>query len=300
VDYRVNKYMKTISLSMIVKNEENHLATALESVKGIDEIVICDTGSIDNTVELAKKYTDKVFTDYVWADDFAEARNHVLEKCTSDWILIVDADERLESNVSDLYQEIEKAEKLNAITINVNVISERNSNVHKQPRLFKRCEKNFWRGAIHNTLSTTAQMESPLVIRYGYSDAHKLDPDRALRILSKEVEKNPDCSREKYYLAREYWYRKDYQTAYDWYEQYLSKPTWNPERADAYLMAAKCLWNIQRGEEARKMCLNAININPDFKEALLFMAEMHYDPNKSKWLKMANVAENKDVLFVRT
>ena len=85
-----------ISVAMIVRNEEEMLRTALESVKDADEIVICDTGSVDKTIEIAKEYTDKVFTDYKWNDNFAEARNHAASKCTGDYIFIIDADERLE------------------------------------------------------------------------------------------------------------------------------------------------------------------------------------------------------------
>ena len=80
---------------MIVKNEESCLAKALESVKDADEIIVCDTGSTDRTIEIAKQYTDKVYTDYVWNDNFAEARNHAAKKCTGDYILIIDADEYL-------------------------------------------------------------------------------------------------------------------------------------------------------------------------------------------------------------
>jgi len=292
--------MKTISLSMIVKNEENHLRKALESVSGIDEIIVCDTGSKDNTVAIAKEYTNGVFTDYVWNDNFAEARNHSLSKCTSDWILIVDADEHLETPLEELYKAIDNAEDEGLIAINVKVVSEKTNQTHYQPRLFKRCDKNYWKNAIHNILSTVGQINSDIVIRYGYSDAHKLDPDRALRILKAEVEKDPSKTREKYYLAREYWYRKNYEQALFWYEDYLKTPTWIQERADAFLMAARCYFILQRGDKAREKCFEAIKLNPDFKEALLFMSELYHEPYKSKWKKIADNATNQDVLFIRT
>ena len=67
--------MITISLCMIVKNEEAVLARCLDSLRGLmDEIIIVDTGSTDNTKEIALKYTDKVY-DFSWGDDFAAARN---------------------------------------------------------------------------------------------------------------------------------------------------------------------------------------------------------------------------------
>mgnify|MGYP001386520006 CR=1 FL=1 len=83
----------SISLCMIVKNEEDVLIRCLESVKYIvDEIIIVDTGSTDSTVEIAKKYGARIFY-YKWDDSFSSARNYSLEKATKEWILIMDADD---------------------------------------------------------------------------------------------------------------------------------------------------------------------------------------------------------------
>ena len=87
--------MSTISLCMIVKNEERCLARCLESVKDfVHEIIIVDTGSTDKTVEIAREFTDSVYY-FEWTDDFAEARNFALQYATSDYILQLDADEWL-------------------------------------------------------------------------------------------------------------------------------------------------------------------------------------------------------------
>jgi glycosyltransferase involved in cell wall biosynthesis len=84
---------KTISLCMIVKNEENDLERCLRSVKAIvDEIIVVDTGSSDNTKEIAKKFEAKIF-DFKWNNSFADARNFSLSKATGQWILVLDADE---------------------------------------------------------------------------------------------------------------------------------------------------------------------------------------------------------------
>jgi CDP-glycerol glycerophosphotransferase (TagB/SpsB family) len=92
---------------MIVKNEENVLQRCLESVKdGVDEIVIVDTGSTDNTKEIAHRYTDKVF-DYKWNNSFSEARNYAQSKATSEWILALDADEFVDyQNLFELRNEL--------------------------------------------------------------------------------------------------------------------------------------------------------------------------------------------------
>ncbi len=82
-----------LSACMIVKNEQAFLESCLQSIcQYVDEIIVADTGSDDNTIEIAKKYTDNVF-EFPWDDDFAAARNAVIDKAAGDWILVVDADE---------------------------------------------------------------------------------------------------------------------------------------------------------------------------------------------------------------
>jgi glycosyltransferase involved in cell wall biosynthesis len=289
-----------ISATMIVKNEESCLDKCLESIKGVDEIIICDTGSTDNTIEIAKRYTDKVFDDYKWNDSFCEARNHSLSKASGDWILIVDADEELEEGgVDKLKKAIAEAEEKGYKAINFIAQSKTGKETFRTIRAFKNNEGIIWQGAIHNYLSITEALETDITFHYGYSEAHKKDPDRALRILKNEVERDNTLIREKYYLAREYWYRKDYDTAIYWYKKYLETAFWSPEMADAYLMIAKCIWAKGDHSLARDYCLQAIKINADFKEALLLMAELSGPNNKLKWLEYAEHANNKNVLFIR-
>ena len=85
--------MITISLCMIVKNEEDVLERCLRSAEGIaDEIIIADTGSTDQTKEIALRCGAKVY-DFVWKDDFAAARNFAFSKATCDYLFWLDADD---------------------------------------------------------------------------------------------------------------------------------------------------------------------------------------------------------------
>lgn len=85
----------SIALAMIVKDEAAHLPKCLDSVRdAVTEICIVDTGSTDNTLEIAKDFNAKVSV-YLWSDDFAAARNESLRLCTADWIFVLDADERI-------------------------------------------------------------------------------------------------------------------------------------------------------------------------------------------------------------
>ena len=84
---------RSLSLAMIVKDEGDHLADCLSSVKPIvDEIVVVDTGSSDNTVEIARRFGAKTVT-FAWCGDFSAARNESLRQATGGWILVLDADE---------------------------------------------------------------------------------------------------------------------------------------------------------------------------------------------------------------
>jgi tetratricopeptide (TPR) repeat protein len=84
-----------VSLCMIVKNEERFLPQCLTSVRDyVDEIIICDTGSTDRTIEIAKSYGATVIED-PWRNDFSWSRNKSIEAATKRWILFIDADEEL-------------------------------------------------------------------------------------------------------------------------------------------------------------------------------------------------------------
>jgi len=86
---------QTVSVCMIVKDAQGMLYRCLDSVKGIaDEIIVCDTGSTDHTIDIAREHTDQV-CEIPWEDDFSVARNRSIEKASGDWILWLDADEYL-------------------------------------------------------------------------------------------------------------------------------------------------------------------------------------------------------------
>jgi len=83
----------SLSVCMIMKNEEKFLARCLNSVKGVaDEIVIVDTGSSDRSVDIARGFTDRIFH-MAWMDDFSGPRNSSISHASGDWIFVIDPDE---------------------------------------------------------------------------------------------------------------------------------------------------------------------------------------------------------------
>lgn len=158
--------MPTISACMIVKNEEALLERCLNSLGQIpDEIIIVDTGSSDNTIKIARKFTDKVFT-FKWCDDFSAARNFSLSHATCDYIYTADADEVLDDENRNrfmilkqaLMPEVEIVEMLYSNQLSFNTTS--NFDAEYRPKLFKRLRGFSFIDPIHEVLRT-----EPIVFR---------------------------------------------------------------------------------------------------------------------------------------
>ncbi|MBD2106785.1 tetratricopeptide repeat protein [Nodosilinea sp. FACHB-13] len=104
-----------ISLCMIVKDEAATLARTLESAQGVvNEIVVVDTGSVDDTVAIAQSYEAKVHS-FAWDNDFAAARNESLRHATGDWVLVLDADEVLLPETAQVLQRLDQGQPLGEV-----------------------------------------------------------------------------------------------------------------------------------------------------------------------------------------
>jgi len=152
--------MVSISMCMIVKNEAAILSRCLDSYSGTyDELIIVDTGSTDNTKEIAAKYTTKIY-DFTWINDFSAARNYAFSLCRGDYILSVDADEELDSlnnqHLKDLKSillpEIEIVQMYYVNCCQYNSVY--NSKKELRPKLFKRLRTFTWISQIHETVRT--------------------------------------------------------------------------------------------------------------------------------------------------
>jgi hypothetical protein len=161
-----------ISLCMIIMNEEKWLENCLNSIKDlVNEIIIVDTGSIDNSKEIAKRFTDKVY-DFEWCRDFSKARNFCISKATKQWILSLDADEVIADTDKEKIKKITEFDKADAFYFNwrdyVNAtgfygwISSKEDKykesniaqgfyISKVLRFFKNKKQYFFEGRIHET-----------------------------------------------------------------------------------------------------------------------------------------------------
>ena len=147
--------MITISVCMIVKDEEQTIRRCLESLEGVyDELIVVDTGSTDDTKRIAKDCGAQVY-DYVWQQDFADARNFAFSKANCEYIYSADADETLDEENRQRFLILK--EHLNP-DIDIVQMWYRNQlkyetvyNYDKElrPKLFKRMRPFIWEGAVH-------------------------------------------------------------------------------------------------------------------------------------------------------
>lgn len=186
--------MPMLSLCMIVKNEEKHLARCLSSVKDVvDEIVIVDTGSSDRTIEIAESFDAKIFH-FDWINDFSAARNYSLCKCSGSWILYLDADEELNPNsVVELLSYKTHTPAGVYCTVKSIGTSDVNGNVMRYPRLFANVPGIEFIGKVHEQIIDSLRNNKlPLIdseieiIHHGYAvddDSLKQKKERNLELL---------------------------------------------------------------------------------------------------------------------
>jgi len=292
----------SLSVAMVVKNEERLIRRALRTVCEADEIVIVDTGSTDNTEKIVTTLgwpnVRFIKGQYVWKDDFADARNFAMSLCTHDWVLFLDADDRM---VEDSIYEIKELIKgqPDANSFKVKVTYEKFAGHYFYPKILRKSSGIQFVGAAHEApnLSGSDLFAGEMIL--GRSENHDRDKERALRILYKMHQEDPEDARTLYYLAREFMYHEDFEKSKVLFERCVELSQFRAERADACLYLARIYWQQSNGSEARYWCMNAITINANFREALCFMAELSFQNNARRWKEFAKLADNTDVLFVR-
>lgn len=200
--------MNKLSLTMIVKNESRCLSRCLDSVRDIvSEIIIVDTGSTDNTKEIAKKYNCSIYN-FDWEEDFSSARNYAIEKSTGDWNLILDADEYISNDCKETIMNfINNPSNQNKVA-QVKIVSnflEDNQEKESQSFISRIAPKyTKFSGKIHEQLGVDLKRERINVeIKHdGYFFIDK--SNRNLDLLLSSVKKNPKNCYLLYQTAKTY------------------------------------------------------------------------------------------------
>lgn len=200
--------MITVSLCMIVKNEEHTLGRCLRSVQGVvDEIVVADTGSSDGTKAVAGKYGAHVY-DFEWIDDFSAARNFAFSKATKDYILWLDADDVLRPEDAEKLRSLKQTlpADVDAVMMRYNTAFDAAGNVtfsYYRERMVKRARGLVWHEPVHEYIELRGRtLNADIAVTH--TKTHYTPTGRNLRIYEKILASGGTLSpRGLYYYARE-------------------------------------------------------------------------------------------------
>jgi tetratricopeptide (TPR) repeat protein len=299
----------TLSLCMIVKDEEEHLPNALNSVKdAVDEIIIVDTGSTDNTIEIARSFGAKVYH-YEWNNDFASARNEALKYATCDWILSMDADD--EMNADDIRRLKEVLSETDALGFAIPIFSEiydrqtnmKNTTVNYLVRIFKNDPQIRFSRRIHEFVDQSIYdiggkieiLEIPVFHR-GYIDVEILNKklERNKKLLEVALEENPEDHSLLVYMGKTYMEENELDKAEEYYRRAINiVETSNKRYASlfflqtAYIDLGNLLVQKERFEEAIEYFNKAIAIDPNFPDTYYHIGMAYY--NKGRFEEAYNM-----------
>jgi len=284
----------TLSLAMIVKNEEETLDRCLSSVFSVvDEIIIVDTGSTDKTKDIAKKYNAKIY-DFEWIDDFSAARNFSFSKCTKSHILWLDADDVIKPIDAEKIKAQLKADfdALLCRYIYAHYADDTPQVVLKRHRIVKNSPKAKWFDPIHEYLATPFPNIKEVNIEvhhYRTANQYERSRGRNLRIL-KKLYKGSNDPRHEYYYARELADEGFIDDARKIFEKIVAeKKAWEGDIINAYQHLTKLYIAINESELAIETCFKAIQFNPHYVEIYNILAKIYYD--KEDWRKTAQYSE---------
>lgn len=203
-----------LSACLIVRDEESHLDACLSSIEPyVDEIVVLDTGSTDDTPQIAGRHGARLFR-LSWAGDFAAARNEALEKAKGAWILIIDADETLRPiPVSEIRGLLESPRR---IAYHTWLCPKAGWTEMRTLRLFRNHPRIRYRGAIHESVGEGLQErlaagdgeigECGITLDHtGFEADQRAKHERNIPLLLAELGRDPDKLWDRQHLAHCYY-----------------------------------------------------------------------------------------------
>lgn len=205
----------TLSVCMIVKNEENNIEDCINCVKPCaDEIIVVDTGSTDNTVKLCEKHGVRVIP-FEWCDSFSAARNESIKNATGDLIMWFDADDRIGTEEANLLARLKKVSPMDVV-YGFRIISrseDGESPPFMQMRLFPRHPQIRFENRVHESIGKSVvdlglkvEYTDLEVVHMGYHNnkAIKEKMMRNIRLIKLDLQDNPKNTAHRYQLAQTY------------------------------------------------------------------------------------------------
>jgi glycosyltransferase involved in cell wall biosynthesis len=289
----------TVSLAMIVRDEELELARCLDSVRGAaDDLVIVDTGSTDRTRDVAASYGARVF-DFPWRKDFAAARQHAFDQATSDWVFWLDADDVV-LNAGCIKQDAASAASdlkgYYWCYIAARDADGRPTCEFWRERLVRHDGTFRWRGRVHEVLVAPPGTRTQRAT--GVAVVHERDPTKArnryrnIEILADEYEQTRQCPEPRLllYLGFEYLDLGDVDLGVAFLRQFLACSSWAEQNYLVHLRVAALLRGRRQYEPALAEARTAMGVLPDWPNAYFSMAETYYFlgdwPNVVAWTEV--------------
>lgn len=290
--------MASVSLCMIVKDEEEVLARCLESAAGFaDEIVVVDTGSSDRTKEIAAGFTEQVFS-FPWQEDFAAARNFAFSKGKGDYLFWLDADDVIPGEEMEKLLALKKRldeEKPDVVMLPYAVGFNENGKPSIRffrERLIRRCRQAVWKGRIHEVVVPFGKVwKEEIVIEHHKEKAP--DSGRNLRIFEKmKKDGEPFEAREQYYYGKELYYHKKYHEAAEEFKAFLKRTDgWIEDKLDACRHLANCYYGLSSGEEALEALFLGLKYGVPRPEICCDIGKWFFDrerfPEAAYWYRQA-------------
>jgi len=279
-----------LSLCMIMRDEEEHLARCLASVQGVvDEIVIVDTGSVDRSIEIAESFGATILHEE-WHGDFAAPRNVSLDAATGDWILVLDADEELIDGAS--LRELLHEDDIEGYCLReVNFIGEElgvESVVNSAFRVFRNRPDYRYSGALHEQIMGTVDPVGGVCTRfvgieihhYGYlepTSRGKEKTDRNMAIVMEEVARKPTDSFTLFNAGVEYQRIGDHETALTYFRRSFSELSSLKAYYASLLLRniVASLHSLERWDEALDVLADALQAYPDFTDLHYLQGQIH-------------------------
>jgi glycosyltransferase involved in cell wall biosynthesis len=277
----------SLSICLIIKNEEKYLSRCLSSIKDIaSEIIVVDTGSTDNSILITSEYTDQIYS-CKWKDDFSLARNFCLDKAEGDWILVLDGDEEVDRKCLDLLTEIIQVQDIDAYLVTINNNPENTQELMAisdlQPRLFRNNKQYRYRGIIYEQILDSILRSKPYarieiardihIMHYGYVKEDKENRHRLMRntdLISKALYREEEEAIKYFYLGREYYLHHKFADALVHflfvYDQADLQADYFPELLRSISVS---LYMLDRSADALTFIDNALTILAD-------MGDLHY------------------------
>ena len=284
-----------ISVCLITKNEAGQIENCLKSIRPyVAEICVVDTGSIDSTPEICKKYADKLET-YTECNDsqgriesFSEARNRSFGLASQPWVMWIDGDDEVQGaeNLYNVIQNLDHLSRPILILFQYEYSHDDKGNVtclHWRERLVQPKEQFEWVNPVHEVLNPKIpntihiRSEAVRIIHRRDLSGKIIEPGRNLRILKKHYANVGESDvRSLYYLGLEYGNNGDIESALKFHKRYIKLSGWDDERFQACLKIVEHYQTSGRYEEAIEWALKSLTIREGWAESYFALARNYY------------------------